>query len=253
MIAHRLSMRLLVIIVSSLPCYSAAISAEASLFTGPGGTITQPGTISFADFGPFGGFNATATVDFGAFSLEANANCGFTTVCGASAGASFSDSITILDKGGILQASPGLSNTPLGEITDGWFSFGSFHGILKGPQYFGDGCPGCLFQHTVSAGQALAFSGGGGVIAQDLFPEDPNQGSETDLVWERFSFTMLDANGQAISGFHYTSDSGHDYGLTGGIFVAPEPTAIGCAIGGLVALMLLGANRIRLFLSARVQ
>jgi hypothetical protein len=82
-------------------------------------------------------------------------------------------------------------------------------------------------------------------MARDFLPEDPNLGSETALADIAFSFTVLDVNGIPLTGFHYTSDSGHDYGLTGGIFVAPEPPDIGCALGGLVALILLGGKRLR--------
>jgi hypothetical protein len=243
--AQGLSIRLLVTVVSSLPCYSAAISASVNLASGPANSITQPGTISLSATAPIGGFSATATVNWGSYSLNANANCGGTTVCGALGNADFSDSITILDKSGILRALSGISTSlDNGDgVANSHFTFGSFSAQLLSFTYLGDICP-C--SQAFSAGQAIKFTGGGNVNSQDSAPGDPNLGAEKNGAGVAFSFTVLDVNGQPLTGFHYTSDSDHDYGLTGGIFVAPEPTAIGCVIGGLVALVLLGGRRVRL-------
>ena len=227
--------RLLLLTLLSVPCHAAAISASAELDSGPTQSITQPGSLSLSANAPIGFYNIMVTVGWGSYDLEGNANCGGTTVCNSSGNAGFSDSITILDASGILRANTGISASRFEGFANTQFSFGSFHGQLFFPNYSGDICP-CL--QPFGAGQAVAFSGMGEVIARDVDPMDPNTGSDTAISLLGFSFSVLNPQGQPFSGFHYTSESGHDYGITGGIFVAPEPAGYG--VGGLVALVCIG-------------
>jgi hypothetical protein len=231
MITHNL----LLVTLLSVPCHAAAISASAELDSGPTQSITQPGSLSLFANAPIGVYSIMATVGWGSYDLEGNANCGGTTVCNSSGAAGFSDSITILDASGILRANSGINASRFEGLANSQFSFGSFHGWLLFPTYLGDMCP-CL--QPFGAGQAVAFSGMGRVIADDIAPMDPQNGSDTAISLLGFTFSVLNAQGQPMSGFHYTSESGHDYGLIGGTFVAPvqspEPARYG--VGGLVVL-----------------
>jgi hypothetical protein len=227
---------LLLLTLLSVPGYAAAISASAQLDAGSTQSITQPGSLSLSANAPIGGYSIMVTVGWGSYDLEGNANCGGTTVCDSTGNASFSDSITILDASGILRANSGINASRFEGLANSQFSFGSFHGSLLFPQYLGDICP-CL--QPFGAGQAVAFSGMGEAIARDVNPEDPNSGSDTAISQLGFTFSVLNAQGQLISGFHYTSESGHDYGLAGGTFIAPIPEPAGYGVGGLVVLALI--------------
>jgi hypothetical protein len=54
-----------------------------------------------------------------------------------------------------------------------------------------------------------------------------------------FSFSVLDVNGQPLSGFKYTSDSGTNYNIPGAVFVTPEPATVSLTITSLLAILLL--------------
>jgi hypothetical protein len=222
----------LLVLLSVMPCCAASISVSISLDTGTTSGLTQPGNIALAALTPTDSFNVTATVDFGSYDLEANANCGNTTVCGSAGSVSFADSITILDASGIIQANTGIATAHFEGLANSGFSFGAFHGQLLGSTYFGDICP-C--SQAFIAGQTIAFSGAGDVMAHDVAPLDPALGSDTDIAKLKFSFTVLGA-----TGFHYTSESGRDYGIAGGVFVAPVPVPE--PEYGVLAVLLMGVG-----------
>jgi hypothetical protein len=198
-------------------------------------SIDHPGSLSFSAPGA----SADVGVDFGGASAEGNSNCGFVNDCSASAGASFSDAITIFGINGFLRAS---INAMGGENTgraDTRFAFGSFVGGTSGNQTF---LPPCIFtgtcQQAFSAGIPTSISGQLTITAADIRPQDPFDGSSDAHAAVGFrNFSVLNELGQPLTGFRYTSDSLTDYHIAGGTFVAPEPATWPMMLVGLVAVI----------------
>jgi hypothetical protein len=219
--------------------HAATIGASVSTANQNGTAITQPGTITSSMTAPIGGAQAEATVDFGSIYVFDNSNCGNASNCSAESYASFSDVLTILDASGFLQARPQLGAVRAfgdGDASSS-FTFGSASGFFL-DRYFGSPClpaiASCTLQQVFTPGARIQLSGSASATASDFNPRDPNDGSETDWAQMGFIFAALDNNGQPLTGFHYTSDSGHDYQLSGGTFVAnPEPATLFVMASGL--------------------
>lgn len=247
--AVRTFFRVLPFVALAATSPAATIGASALTTGQNGNAISQPGTVTSSMTATIGGAQAEATVDFGSASVNTYSNCGNAPACSAEAFASFSDGITILDAWGFLQASPWLGAVQAygdGDASSS-FTFGSASGVfLTG--YFGTPClfgiPACTFQQAFYPGVKIGFSGSAYALASDYSPRDPFDGSESDWAQMRFTFAVLDSNGQPLSAFHYTSDSGHDYGLMGGAFVAtPEPSTAILIAGSLWVLLSIGRVR----------
>jgi len=214
--------------------HAATIFALAGPNNGqPSNSIGYAGNISYSTAGGV----SEATVKFGSAFARAYSNCpSGSTYCGANAIASFSDAITILDADGILQANVQL--LAFVSFADGFaasqFTFGSLSRYSQGS----------FLQHF-TAGNGLAFSGSVSVFASDFAPWDPIVGSEDDRAHLTVDFSVLNSNGQPLSGFRYSSDSGTDYKLAGGVFVAPEPTTMMFVPVGFLLMVLFGARQRR--------
>ena len=84
--------------------------------------VGHPGDVSIM----FPGGNAQASVDFSSASGHASSNCGFSSGCGGTADANFSDAITIYGTSGIIQAAVFSDSTVFFDgIADSPFRFGS--------------------------------------------------------------------------------------------------------------------------------
>ena len=243
-------LRILTVYLFSLLAYTG-YAATISAMAGPqlvgqfGNSIWQPGTVYFIFPAPTGSSIGHSSVSFSSAIVDAYSNCGSAANCGVFASAKFSDAITIFGRSGIIQADIEMSSVALfGDgISTSSFHFGNMAGSSSGSFYGGPGTCGmgiCSFQQSFAAGSKLLFSGDAYVIASDTAPQDPGTGSVDDRAKVIFSFSVLDATGHPLSGFQFTSDSGTDYGLVGGVFI-PEPMTMVLAPSGFLLLILLAA------------
>ena len=182
----------------------ATISATATV--APGGVFQQinhPGTVS--SFAPISVIvSSTSTVAYGYLHAEAEANCGFVAFCSASAEAAFVDSITIYGTSGILQAN--VVDGASGGRTD--FSFGTIFGNGGATGTTCDLQFPALCQQAFLPGAPIIISGQIILDAIDSDPQDTSFGAMFSLGMMSFSnFSVVDQQGNPITGFQYTSDS----------------------------------------------
>src|SRR6185369_7856169 len=199
----------------ALTCLALTASAATITpnITASAGPTTGTGTLAYTtDYG----VGATATATYGSLSADAHAGCGSASECDVSAYASFTDGLAITDASGILHIRLGLGLGAYfgdGGRADAGFTFGTLHGSLMGYQYFGDGCLSCVLQIPFAADEEIPISGWLSAYAVDTQPRDPYAGADEDALYLAPTFSVTDAQGNPLVGFHYGSESGHDYGI----------------------------------------
>jgi hypothetical protein len=220
--------KLLSLLFFAIPLGASVITTASagSTYFSPN-TISHPGSVSFSRHGT----QADAFISFGFASATTNANCGDLPVnsdCHAEAHAIFSDEITIFGVSGIIQAQGVFTAGRLSDA-EGFVDLmvggsGAHNFICSSP---------CAISSAFSSGVPFSIGAGAFAMADDLLPNDPNDGSSFATAQIRFSLLgVTNAAGEALTGFQYSSASGTPYVIPGGTFV-PEPASIGLGFVGL--------------------